>query len=71
MKHSEIVTAVENAISSPDIDVVNITGVSTHVVDNDGYEVVPWKKLKAGVYGVVEMRVILPINLHAQVNTPV
>ena len=62
MKHSVLISIVEQSISSQDIEIINIRGVSTHVVDKADYEVAPGKKLRAGMYGVVEMRVILPIR---------
>ena len=62
MKHSDILTIIENAISSPDISIIDISRINTHSVDQDDYEVVPGKRLSAGDYGVVELKVILPIK---------
>jgi hypothetical protein len=41
MKHSEILTIVEQSITSTDIEIINVTNISTHVVDKDDYEVIP------------------------------
>jgi hypothetical protein len=62
MKHSEILSIVEESISSDNIDIINVTDISTHEVDKDDYEVFPGKMLKAGTYAVVAVRFILPIK---------
>lgn len=62
MRHSEIVQIVERSLSTDSISVLDIKNVSTHRVEDDKYEVIPGLLLNPGLYGVVELRVIISIT---------
>ena len=62
MKHSDILKIVEKNISTDSISLLDIKNVSIHRIEDDEYEVVPGELLSTGLYGVVELRVIVPIT---------
>ena len=62
MKRSEIMTFVENAMATSGIDIATVTRLDTINVDDAGYELSPSKSLPSGNYGLVELRIVFPLN---------
>ena len=61
MKHAQILSRVEKAISS-NVDIIGITRVEKINITDKSSDVVPGKITPQGDYGVVDLRLILPIN---------
>jgi len=61
MKHVQILSQVEKAISS-NVDIVGITRVEKINITDNSNDVVPGNITPPGDYGVVDLRLILPIS---------
>lgn len=61
MKHAQILLQVEKAISS-NVDIVGVTRVEKMNITDKSSDVIPGKMTPPGEYGVVDIRLLLPIN---------
>lgn len=60
MEHAAILSLVEKAISS-DVDIVTVTRVEKMNITEDCADVIPGKNTPPGEYGVVDVRLMVPI----------
>ena len=61
MKHAEILLKVEKMLPE-NVDIVGVTRVEKITIDKKSTDVVPGKNTQPGEYGVVDLRILLPIN---------
>lgn len=61
MEHSKFLSQVEKAISG-NIDLVCVTRVDKIEITSESVVAVPGKTTQPGEYGVVDRRILLPIN---------
>jgi hypothetical protein len=61
MNHSEILSQVEKAISSS-VDIVDVTRVEKINITENAGDVIPGKVTPSGEYGVVDIRLMVPIK---------
>ena len=64
VKHSDIVKVVEEALGSADFDIIDVASVEKWVLQSTDENLLPGKTLPPGKYGVVELRVIMPLKLN-------
>jgi len=60
MKHSEILNKVEASISGA--IVLGVTRVDTIIVTPADLQITPTVKVEAGEYGIVELRILVPLE---------
>jgi len=64
MNHAQILSQVEKAISD-NIDIVAITRVEKINITDFSRDVVPGENIPPGDYGVVDLRLIVPVKKSA------
>lgn len=60
MKHSAILSRVEKAIS-PEFRIVDVSRVGKINVTKDDFDIIPGEKTISGEYGIIELRLMVPI----------
>lgn len=60
MKHSEILAKAEASISGATI--VDVTRVDITTVTQRDLQITPHVKVEAGEYGIVELRILIPLE---------
>ena len=61
MEHAKILSKVEKAISSS-VDIVTVSRVEKMNVTERGSDVIPGKITPPGEYGVVDIRLMVPLS---------
>lgn len=61
MKHAQILSQVEKAISD-NVDIIGVTRVEKIKVTEKSSDVIPGKVTQPGEYGVVDIRLMVPIS---------
>jgi hypothetical protein len=65
MKHSEILAKAESSISGSIL--LGVTRVDNFTVTPDNLQITPTAKVEAGEYGIVELRILVPLEIKTSV----